>query len=66
MTVDFDLSKHIIGCRNCLGEWIASDKVRRAIKGLMQELEGQIIDGNKLKFSHTIVKIKEKFGEKLI
>lgn len=30
------LSKDIIGCKNCLGEWIEAKKVKKAIKELKE------------------------------
>jgi len=44
---------------------MSSTDVREAVEKLMQRLEENITQGNKLKFTHTIVAIKEIFGEKL-
>jgi len=31
------LSEEIIGCKNCLGEWIKADKVRKFVKELKEK-----------------------------
>ena len=46
--------------------WIAEENVKKFIKELMKRLEKQMIEGSKLKFSHTIITIKELAGKKLL
>ncbi len=39
LEMSFDLSKHIIGCRQCLGEWVYAGKVKRAVKEFKQTMK---------------------------
>ncbi len=65
---EFNLSKEIIGCKNCLGSWIKTKKVKEFIKRLKEEIDIQPTDRGVQHLKRQIISfiIPNLAGKKLL
>lgn len=66
---EFNLSNEIIGCKNCLGEWIQAKKVKEAVRRLKEWVDNDFVKNNHPYPAKIVLILKKQidkiFGDKL-